>query len=169
MGRGDALASGAKKATYSMGGDSKDAPVDLKNVAPEDTAELASLVDNSAIFAPKAPAVIYRGKPYGDRVLVKRITRESNSRIVIPDAAKAKSDMGIVVGVGNGLVDITTGRRTPLDIQEGQIVLFDRFAAVGGEVPLMDEKGEEAEHLILQACDVLLVLTEVRTGDSAIQ
>jgi chaperonin GroES len=169
MGKGDILASGGKRANFMMGGDSKDAPIDLKNVAPEETEKLADLVDNSAIFSPKAPAVIYRGKPMGDRVLVKRITRESNSQIVIPDAAKAKSDMGIVVGVGSGLVDITSGVRTPLDVRVGELVLFDRFAAVGGEVSLLDEKGEESEHLILQACDILLSLEEVRTTDSAIQ
>jgi len=114
--KGDSLASGAKRANFAMGGDSRNAPVDLKNVAPE-SEQLESLVDNSAAFTRPAPAVIYRGKPYGDKVLVKRITRESNSRIVIPDAAKAKSDMGIVVGVGNGLVDVTTGQRTPLDLR----------------------------------------------------
>ena len=166
--KGDSLASGAKRANFAMGGDSRNAPVDLKNVAPE-SEQLESLVDNSAAFTRPAPAVIYRGKPYGDKVLVKRITRESNSRIVIPDAAKAKSDMGIVVGVGNGLVDVTTGQRTPLDLQEGALVLFDRFAAVGQEVSLLDDQGREAEHLILQACDILLTLQEVRTEDSAIQ
>ena len=36
MGRGDALASGAKKATFGMGGDHRDAPIELKNVAPEE-------------------------------------------------------------------------------------------------------------------------------------
>lgn len=169
MGRGDQLASGAKKASFSMGGDDKDAPVELKNVAPEDGPQLVSHVDNSRLFERPKPAVIYRGKPMGDRVLVKRLNRESASLIVIPDSAKAKSDMGIVVGVGDGLVDITTGRRTALNLREGEIVLFDRFAAVGQEVLLHDQKGQEAEHLILQACDILLTLEEVHNADTAIQ
>lgn len=168
MGRGDALASGAKKATFAMGGDERDAPVELKNVAPE-SEQLHSHVDNSKLFVPQKPAITYRGRPLGDRVLVKRLTRESASLIVIPDSAKAKSDMGIVVGVGDGLVDITTGRRTPLNVEPGELVLFDRFAAVGQEVALMDEKGEEAEHLILQACDILLVLSKVHNEGTPIQ
>jgi|SRR6185437_6673213 len=157
---GDALARGAKRASFMMPVAKKDEPVELRNVAPEGP-ELVSHVDNSKLFARKTPSVRYKGKPLGDRVLVKRITKESNSSIIIPDAARAKSDMGVVVGVGDGLVDITTGKRTPLNVSEGEIVLFDRFAAVGQEVTLADENGEESEHLILQAHDILLTLTKV--------
>jgi len=157
---GDALARGAKRASFMMPAAHKDEPVELRNVAPEGP-ELVSHVDNSHLFTRKSPSVRYKGKPLGDRVLVKRITKENNSGIIIPDSAQAKSDMGIVVGVGNGLVDITTGQRTPLDVNEGDLVLFDRFAAVGQEVTLADEKGEESEHLILQAHDILLTLEKV--------
>lgn len=167
MGRGDALASGAKRATFG-GGDRRDSPVVLHNVAPE-AEQLSSHVDNSRLFERPRPAVTYKGRPLGDRVLVKRVERDSASLIVIPDSAKAKSDMGIVVGVGDGLVDITTGRRTPVNASEGDLVLFDRFAAVGQEVTLMDETGAEGEHLILQACDILLVLAEVRRVNTPTQ
>ena len=160
MGRGDALASGAKAASFMMPHARKDDPVELRNVAPEGP-NLVSHVDNSHLFKKAAPAVRYEGYPLGDRVLVKRVTKETGSLIVIPDAAKAKSDMGIVVGVGDGLVDITTGKRTPVNVEKGQIVLFDRFAAVGQEVTLVDEYGEKAEHLILQAHDILLRLKKI--------
>jgi len=159
MGRGDALASGAKAASFMMPPAHKNEPVELRNVAPEE--KLVSRVDNSSLFKRPAPSVRYKGKPLGDRVLVRRVTKENNSLIVIPDAAKAKSDMGIVVGVGDGLIDITTGKRTPVNVKEGEIVLFDRFAAVGQEVTLADQSGEEAEHLILQAHDILLTLERI--------
>lgn len=158
MGRGDALAAGAKSASFMMPNAHKDEPVELKNVAKP---ELVSHVDNSHLFKKSIPAVRYEGYPLGDRVLVKRVSKESGSLIIIPDAAKAKSDMGIVVGVGDGLVDITTGKRTPVNVEKGQLVLFDRFAAVGQEVSLIDENGEEAEHLILQAHDILLRLRKI--------
>lgn len=159
---GDALARGAKRASFMMPTAAKDASVELKNVAKEGP-ELVSHVDNSAIFRKAAPAVRYKGKPLGDRVLIRRIPKESNSLIVIPEAARAKSDMGIVAGVGDGLVDITTGKRTPLSVREGELVLFDRFAAVGQEVTLVDAEGNESEHLILQACDILLSLEKVES------
>jgi len=160
MGRGDALASGAKSASFMMPTARKDEPVDLRNVA-KDGPELVSHVDNSHLFKKSVPAVRYEGYPLGDRVLVKRVSKESGSLIIIPDAAKAKSDMGVVVGVGDGLVDITTGKRTPVNVEKGQLVLFDRFAAVGQEVSLIDENGEECEHLILQAHDILLRLRKI--------
>lgn len=154
---GDALARGAKSATFSAGHARKDEPIVLKNVAGP---ELVSHVDNSNLFKKSVPAVRYKGRPLGDRVLVKRVSRESNSLIIIPEAAKSKSDMGVVAGVGDGLVDITTGKRTPLNVRIGDLVLFDRFAAVGQEIMLADESGE-SEHLILQAADILLSLEKV--------
>lgn len=160
MGRGDALAAGAKSASFMMPTARKDEPVELRNVA-KDGPELVSHVDNSHLFKTSTPAVRYRGKPLGDRVLVKRITKESGSLIVIPESARAKSDMGVVIGVGDGLVDITTGKRTPVNVHAGELVLFDRFAAVGQEVTLADENGEESEHLILQAHDILLTLEKI--------
>jgi co-chaperonin GroES (HSP10) len=156
---GDALARGAKRASFMMPATAKNEPVELRNVAPEEP--LVSHVDNSTLlFKKPSPAARYKGKPMGDRVLVKRVARESNSMLIIPDAAQAKSDMGMVVSVGDGLVDITTGKRTPVDVEVGELVLFDRFAAIGQEITLADENGE-SEHLILQAHDVLLRLFRV--------
>lgn len=156
MGKGDALASGQKKATFAMGGDSKDAPITLRNVAPE-TDEIVSHVDNSAaLFSRKKPSVFYKGKPLGDMVLVERIKHESNSLVIIPDSAKGKSDVGRVTGVGH---------KAP-SVHEGDLVLFDKFAAVGMEVSLLDASGEEREHLVLREHDILLILEEVRPAET---
>jgi len=157
---GDALARGAKRASFMMPTAHKDEPVELRNVAPEGP-ELVSHVDNSHLFSKKAPAVRYRGKPLGDKVLVKRVERESDSLIVIPDSAKANSDMGVVVSVGDGLVDITTGKRTPLNVKSGDLVLFDRWAATGQEIKLADESGGESEHLLIRDFDILLILEKL--------
>lgn len=164
-GSGDKLARGAKAANFTMGGGKKDDPIELKNVAAPDACGedvLHSRVDNSALFAKKKPVVYYKGTPLADMVLVRRVQKQSNSMIVLPDSAQAKSDMGIVAGVGVGAVDITTGQRTPLSVQEGDLILFDKFASVGMEVSLLDANGDEQEHLILREHDILLKLTEVR-------
>lgn len=167
MGKGDALASGQKSATFQMGGDDRDAPVVLHNVADEN--ELPDVIDNSALFIPKQPTVVYKGKPLGDMVLVKRIERESYSSIVIPDSAKGKSDTGIVTGVGPGIISPLTGHRTSLSVQEGDLVLYDKFAAVGQEIKLMDESGEESEQLILREHDILLTLTAIKLGEPHVE
>jgi chaperonin GroES len=171
--KGDALASGAKKQTFCMAGESKDAPIELKNVAPEEPNDIVSHVDNSASFAKKAeqrkPTIWYEGSPLSDMVLVKRVERDSNSLIVLPDSAKGKSDTGVVVSVGPGVIDRYTGERTQLCIQPGELILFDKFAAVGMEISLIDADGDEAEHLILREHDILLRLQAVQRVESSVQ
>lgn len=150
MGRGDSLASGAKSATFQMGGDDRDAPIDLRNVAPEEPEGIASHVDNSKVlFIPQKPQTYYRAKnPLSDRILVKRVEhRESNSPIIIPDSALGKSDLGVVVAVS---------QFSKTGLEPGSLVLFDKFAAVGMEIKLGDQFGNVSEHLIVQDCDILL-------------
>lgn len=181
MHKGDSLASGAKSATFAatdnpnrlsaeeyaerVGGCvGLPSAEDLDTVAAEqETAELTSHVDNSQLFAQKKPAVIYKGKPLGDMVLVRRVERESASLIVIPDSARGKSDMGVVANAGPGITDIHTGKRTELTVKSGDLVMFDKFAAVGMEISLMDENGAEIEYLILREHDILLTLEKVET------
>lgn len=118
-----------------------------------------SVVDNSALFAPKRPSIIYRGVPLNDRILLRRIEHEASTPIIIPDSAKGKSDMGTVV---------STSPVSKLQLAKGTKVLFDKFAAVGQEISLFSEDdGRECEHLLVQECDVLLILepySEPETG-----
>jgi co-chaperonin GroES (HSP10) len=155
-GGGDSLARGAPKVTFP--GLSKCPPncecascrPDMHFVAPEEAEAIPSVVDNSAIFAAKKPSIIYRGTPLNDRILIKRVERESgSSMLVIPDSARGKSDMGIVVSVSPF---------SQLGLLPNMLILFDKFAAVGQEIELVDEQGISSEHLLVQECDVLLVL-----------
>ena len=159
MGRGDALASGQKSATFVMGGDKKDAPIILHNTAKEE--DIPAVIDNSALFVPKKPEVYYKGRPLSDRILIKRKeSRESNSSIIIPDSAKGKSDIGYVVSVSPN---------SKLELKPGALILFDKFASVGQELMLLDESGIESEHLLVQEIDVLMEMEEVRTEPQQIQ
>lgn len=125
---------------------------------PECPVHLPAMVDNSAIlFKDKKPAVTYKGEPLADRVLVKRFVPDSSSAIIIPDVAKGKSDYGVIVNVAP---------HSKLGFGAGTLVLFDKFAATGQEIMLIDDDGKLAEHLILQECDILLKLTAIHQTEA---
>tara|TARA_B100000674_G_C37489627_1_gene755255 strand:+ start:21 stop:311 length:291 start_codon:yes stop_codon:yes gene_type:complete len=88
-------------------------------------------------------------KPLHDRILVKRVAQESTtlSGIIIPDSAKEKPITGLVLAVGAGKSD-DAGNVRPLDVSEGDTVLFGKYA--GTEIKI-----EGLEHTILREDDVL--------------
>jgi chaperonin GroES len=89
-------------------------------------------------------------KPLGDRLIVRAIEEEEKtmSGIVLPDTAKEKPQKGKVLAVGDGKVNEDTGKRTPLDVSEGDEVLYSKY---GGTEIKVD--GEEL--LVLRESDVL--------------
>ena len=90
-------------------------------------------------------------KPLEDRIVVTVLESEQTtaSGIVIPDTAKEKPQEGTVLAVGPGRFE--NGQRLPLDIQEGDTVIFSKYG--GTEV-----KYGADEYLILSARDVLAVV-----------
>jgi chaperonin GroES len=96
-------------------------------------------------------------KPLHDRILVKRLEVEEKSAggIIIPDNAKEKPTKGEVVAIGTGRKD-ENGKVTPLDVKEGDIVLFAKWG--GTELNL---NGQEL--LIMKESDILAILD----GDDA--
>jgi chaperonin GroES len=91
-------------------------------------------------------------RPIGDRVVVKPAPKEEVTRsgIVIPDTAKEKPQEGTVVAVGSGRL-LDNGERAPLDLREGDRVLFAKYG--GTEFKLDGE-----EYLVLKENDVLAVI-----------
>ncbi len=89
-------------------------------------------------------------KPLGDRLIVRALDEEetTQSGIVLPDTAKEKPQKGKVLAVGDGKVNDDTGKRTPLDVSEGDEVLYSKY---GGTEIKVD--GEEL--LVLRESDVL--------------
>ena len=89
-------------------------------------------------------------KPLGDRLIVKPIEEEETtaSGIVLPDTAKEKPQKGKVVAVGDGKWDEDGEKRIPLDVAEGDEVLYSKYG--GTEVTVEDE-----ELLVLRESDVL--------------
>jgi chaperonin GroES len=89
-------------------------------------------------------------KPLGDRLIVKAIEEEetTSSGIVLPDTAKEKPQKGKVVAVGDGAWDEDGEKRIPLDVAEGDEVLYSKYG--GTEV-----KVDGDELLVLRESDVL--------------
>lgn len=90
-------------------------------------------------------------KPLGDRVIIEAVAKEETtaSGIVLPETAKEKPQEGKIVAVGSGAVK--DGQRIPLEVKEGDRVLFSKYA--GTEV-----KFEGRELLIMRESDILAIL-----------
>ena len=92
-------------------------------------------------------------KPLGDRIFIKVSESEEKTAggILLPDTAKEKPQEAKVIAVGPGRVD-DKGNRIPVDVAEGDIVIFSKYG--GTEV-----KYGGSEYLILSARDVLAVVS----------
>jgi chaperonin GroES len=93
-------------------------------------------------------------KPLNDRVLVKRLeeVQVTKGGIYIPDTAKEKPVEGKVISVGPGKVN-DQGNRVPLNLKEGDRILFGRYA--GSEIKVDDE-----EYLMMREDDILAVVED---------
>ncbi|MCS3491232.1 MULTISPECIES: co-chaperone GroES [Micrococcaceae] len=93
-------------------------------------------------------------KPLEDRIVIKQVEAVTTtaSGLVIPDSAKEKPQEGAVVAVGPGRID-DNGNRIPLDVAEGDVVLYSKYG--GTEVKVGNE-----EYLVLSARDVLAVVVK---------
>ncbi len=91
-------------------------------------------------------------RPLQDRVIVKRLEEEEKTKggIIIPDTAREKPQEGKVVAVGSGKM-LDDGKRVPLDVKEGDKILFGRYA--GTEIKIEDE-----EYLIMREDDILGIM-----------
>lgn len=78
-------------------------------------------------------------QPLGDRVLVKQVEEKEQIKggIIIPDAAKEKSQEAEVVAIGSGKLD-SEGKRIAFEVKVGDRVLISKYG--GTEVSLGDEK-----------------------------
>jgi chaperonin GroES len=89
-------------------------------------------------------------KPLGDRLIVQALEEEETtaSGIVLPDTAKEKPQRGKVLAVGDGRLSEDSGNRIPLDVAEGDEVLYSKYG--GTEINV---EGEDL--LVLREADVL--------------
>lgn len=92
-------------------------------------------------------------RPLHDRVIVRRKDEEEKTAggILLPGSAQEKPNEGIVVSVGNGRV-LDNGDICPVDVKEGDIVVFGKYA--GSDTIEVD--GEEL--VILSESDIKAVI-----------
>jgi chaperonin GroES len=89
-------------------------------------------------------------KPLGDRLIVQPLEEEqtTSTGIVLPDTALERPQRGNVVAAGPGERSRETGEIIPLDVEEGDVVVFSKY---GGT----DIKVDGEDYLILRETDVL--------------
>jgi len=90
--------------------------------------------------------------PLGDKVVVKRTEAEERTSggILLPDAAKEKPQQGRVLSVGDGRL-LKSGERQPLDVSEGDRVVFSSYAG-------MTVKVDGDELLVMSENEILAIL-----------
>lgn len=164
----DALASGARSATFSAGRAKKNDPIKFnKTVAkPElreaeiseveeifyrdsakDNPVLATLIKAYDADESKPKPDLSRYQPMNDRVLLRRIVEKSENIIVQPDAFTLKSNKGEVIAVGSGM--LIGPNIVPIELRPGDVVTFGEYNA--------EPVGVEGEELLLvSAFDIRL-------------
>ena len=91
-------------------------------------------------------------RPLHDRVVVERLEVEEKtaSGIIIPDSAQEKPMQGKIIAAGSGSRD-ETGKIQPLDVKEGDVVLFGKWS--GTEVKL-----DGKDLLIMKESDIMGIM-----------
>jgi chaperonin GroES len=100
-------------------------------------------------------AADFRIRPLADRVVVKPVEREEQTKsgIYLPDTVSKERPMeGTILAVGEGRLD-DNGRRVPMNVKAGDKVLFAKY---GGT----EYKIDDVEYLILSEKDILGVIQE---------
>jgi len=100
-------------------------------------------------------------RPLQDRVLIRRLEEEQKTSggIIIPDTAKEKPVQGEVIAVGPGARN-DQGQILPLDVQQGDIVLFGKWT--GTEVKI-----DGQEYVIMKESDIFGVIVKSKSSKKA--
>lgn len=90
-------------------------------------------------------------QPLGDRVVlkVKEAEEQTVNGLLMPETSKEKPIQAEVIAVGSG--EIVDGKKVPLDVKVGDIVIYSKFS--GTEISL---DGEDL--LIMRQSDLLAIL-----------
>lgn len=92
-------------------------------------------------------------KPLSNHILIEPVKAEEKTKagILLPEIVdKDKSEQGKVIAVGPGKKD-KNGKVTPMDVKQGDIVLFSKYGP--NEI-----KVDNKEYLIAEEKDILAIL-----------
>ncbi|OGG03608.1 co-chaperone GroES [Candidatus Gottesmanbacteria bacterium RBG_16_37_8] len=92
-------------------------------------------------------------KPMFDNVLVKPLEEEAKtpSGILLPDTAKEKPQVGIIMAIGPGATT-DDGKKIPMQVKVGQKVVYKKWG--GNEIRV----GQE-EWLLVEQKDILAIIS----------
>lgn len=91
-------------------------------------------------------------RPLSDRLLVQPVENRPDTTLHVPDTAEDPPERGIVHAVGPGR-RLDSGRRAPMDVDEGDEVIFGRYA---GKQNTVEVDGTECR--LVQAREVKAVV-----------
>src|SRR5213593_2799727 len=91
-------------------------------------------------------------RPLHDRLIVRRLEEgeQKIGGIIIPDTAKEKPQQGKVLATGSGKVK-PDGKRVPLDVKTGDLILFGKYTS-------QEIKVDGEDLLIMREDEVLAIL-----------
>lgn len=91
-------------------------------------------------------------KPLFDNVLIKPLEAETktSSGIILPDSAKEKPQIGLIMAIGQGRKD-DNGKIIPISVKVGQKVMYKKWG--GNEVKVGTE-----EWLLVEEKDILAIV-----------
>jgi chaperonin GroES len=92
-------------------------------------------------------------KPLSDHILIEPIPQEEKTKagILLPETAeKERPEQGKVISVGPGK-KTSTGKVIPLEVKEGDVVLFTKYGPA-------EIKVDDKEYLIAKQEDILAIL-----------
>ena len=102
-------------------------------------------------------------KPLSDHILLEPV-REEKKRggIILPDTVdKERPERGKVIAVGPGKwinSPIGEGKRVPIEVKKGQVVLFKKYGPDEIKIPAGRTGGDDKEYLIAREEDILAVI-----------
>ena len=94
-------------------------------------------------------------RPLDARVVVKKPEREeqTESGIILPDTVNEQSQtaLGDVLSVGPGSRNMNTGEPMPMDVKEGDTIIFTKFSAT-------EVQHEGEEYFVVMERDIVAVV-----------
>ena len=95
--------------------------------------------------------MLFRSKPLGDRVVIKKLEAESTTKsgIVLTGTAKEQPQEAEVMAVGPGAV--VDGKRVEMEVKVGDKILYSKYAGT-------DVKVSGEEYIILRQDDILAIV-----------
>ena len=90
-------------------------------------------------------------KPWGDRVVIKKLEAETTTKSGILLTGTAKEQPQEAEGVAIGPGAMVEGKRVPMDVEVGKRVLYSKYAGT-------DVKVDGEEYIILKQDDILAIV-----------